>query len=524
MFKKLLKKSKFHVLSRISSNLLQRKNLIIFIGTKGVSLFAINRKKVIRSQFISKKNQDNIDYYLPFLNKCKRYHTSFLIDNERTELRHEIVPVLGALIKLNPVEKYMDDKLAATDVAAFNVYNISTKNGEIWETTVAKSTFEPPFEFLLEHIVTNTSNYSGTYFLHLEFESIINTILKKLQKKEQDNDLQVFVVVTKTSDIRVCVKHKQNIMYEQRFAYPEDKSDEFLLGVIEQAINDDLLKFKDYISSLNLHVCLIILADQELCDLFLQNENFAEHSKIATTAKKLKISKLQSTERFVDKPLVALFNQNKMHIGYNKPLKSISQLNIIHLVVFKPLIILIAGLVITSSVLFYKTFITKRETKAINRDYYHLSQEYRKIKKERPEVVTISQLAELHKLQETLEHFSNTPSPIYLAKQLHNISTFKINISKVKWHLVKPLNENHHNSFVMRVFLEFRGEIKTKHEGEEVLENYVNHIRSILPKLKFRLSIDNVHSINLTKHMLIPAQLVISGTLSEDEVKKRSEG
>lgn len=496
--------------------LFNKKNLVIYIGINGVSLCVIRRGKILSKLFVSADNQNKIKSYKKFFDKYKSYHVSFLLDNAEIELRHEIVPVLQNLVKINPVESFISEKSKKTDIVSYNVYNVTYNNGEIWETAIAKSPYVAPYNLLLEYVVGKSFKYRGTYFLALEFEGIVNFLLNKSHKFAQHKqDLQIFVAVTKTSDIRICLKHENDIIDEQVIEYPE-KSDHYVLGTIEQVINDKLITFKDYINSQKLKICVIVLADEDLKSVFEQ-AYLGGYTKILFTPKdfKLTISK-QAQDKFVDNTLVAIFNRCRLHNGYNTQLKSITQLNMVHAVIFKPFLIISCALVAVFSISRYQMHKINQEILELNNKQYYLSEEYQDVKNRHPEIQDVSRLAELYSLETILA--KPFPIPNNILKAVFTANVPNVEIKRAKWKLSDFWNVNHNEYYIhASVDIEYNGTIKAPGDGIKYLNSYFNLIKTDFSDYKSSLNIKNDSIVNLPARMIIPANISISSAYEVDK-------
>ena len=165
---------------------------------------------------------------------------------------------------LRLLNKFISENYASSDIVAYNVYRIDHQDGEIWNSCIASVPFREPISKLLKYVINNSFKYSGVYFLSLEFQTIIDKILQITHNTTCNGSLQIFATVTQSSDIRIVVKYKQDIMHEQCVEYPQDKSPMYIIGTIEQVIADKLLFYREYIRKLNLQTCVILLVNEEL--------------------------------------------------------------------------------------------------------------------------------------------------------------------------------------------------------------------------------------------------------------------
>lgn len=513
-FKK-IKTTRLERFAKYLGLLFNKKNLVAYIGSNGVMLCAIRRGKVLSKIFVESQNQNNIENYEKFLNRYKNYHVSFLLDNPEVELKNEIVPVLQNLVKLNPVETFISEKSKKTDIVSYNVYNTSYDKGEIWETAVAKSPYISPYNVLLEYVVGRSFKYRGTYFLALEFEGIVNFLLNKARKNAYKNDLQIFVAVTQTSDIRICLKHKSYIIDQQVIEYPKEKSDQYILGSIEQVINDKLITYKDFIKSQDLKICVIVLADEDLKNTFEQAE-LGGHNKVLFTPQDLKLNRKKSQSKFVDNALVAIFNRCRLHRGYNSQLKSITNLNLVHAVVFKPFLFISCALVAVMIVSRYQIHKINKEITDLNNKHYYLSEEYRKIKDKYPEIEHVGRLGELYSLETLLA--KPFPTPNNVIENMFAINIPDITINRGSWAISDFWNVNHNEYLInVDVDIEYNGKVAAPGDGIRQLNDYFNIVKSSFPNYKAHFEIKNDNIVNFSTRMIVPANVSMSAIYEGDQ-------
>lgn len=477
-------------------------------------LTAIYKNTIVKTYRIDAQHQNKIGIYSDFLRKHKEYNIIFLLDSPATELRHEIVPILQNLLKSNPVENFITNNFDRSDVVAYNVYNISNQNGEIWEVSLARTPCIAPFKEIIEYVISHSYNYSGTYFLPLEFEGIVDAIIKKTRNSSHANDLQVFACVTKTSGIRICIKHKKDILDEVSVEYPHDKSDEYIQGTIEQIVEDKILAFKDYIASLGLKTSIIILCDAALKNVFA-GRRLGDNKLITVTADDLELPKKLSTEKYVDSSLMLLFNKNKTHIGYNPNLHNIIILNLLNSIIFKPIILFILSLFAFLSYTKLEAIKTKQETKELNNTYYTLSEEYRKIKQRHPEIQNVGKVAELYGIEAMLKQVY--PTPFAALDTIYNFNTQQIRVEKTRWLLTNKgtfgLPANH---IMLDLDISYKGNSKNYQDGIQLLNNYTNYVRTFFPTNYVKLEIEEDKVVSLSKELIIPAHITVKGEYEED--------
>lgn len=497
------------------NNLFHKKNVIVLVGKTGITFSALKKHKVISSIFVDSKAENFQKKYRKFFKKYKNYHIVFLLDDKNCTLKHEIMPILGSIIKSNPVENFIQKNYHPEDIVAHNVYEITTQNGETWNTCIASMPFIFPINELLEYVINNSFKYSGMYFLSLEFKTIIERILQKTQNTECINHLQIFTTITRASGIGVVVKYKKNIMDEQMVEYPHDKSDMYVQGTIEQTITDKLIYYKSFIEKLKLQTCVITLSNKKLQNL-LSTLEFDNCKTIAIAGEEISISKSKKVDRFQDNVLLEIFDNFNTHLALNRPLKSITKLSLINSIIFKPLLAVMFGICIALSVIKYKSIMLQNETTKYNQEYYLLSEEYRDIQKRHPELKNANDLIELYNLENLIS--KTTITPFDHIKAIFSYDTESLKIKKVSWEINDPQNINLlKNKLDIIINYQYEGPRHSTLHGVEIVNGYANRLKSIFAKqnLKYERNPDDITEI--AKKVIIPAKITFEGTIEAEK-------
>lgn len=503
--------SKLEFFVKLFNNIFHKRKLIIFIGTNGTTLATLKWQEIQDKIFVRHDDDERKKKYRRFLKKYKKYYITFLLDSEECILKHEIMPIFSSLIKINPVDNFIAANYKSSDIVAYNVYKIDDQHGEVWNSCIASVPFREPVSNLLKYVISNSFKYSGVYFLSLEFQTIIDRVLQTTHNTEHNDSLQIFATVTKSSDIRIVVKYKQDIMDEQAIEYPQDKSPMYVLGTIEQAISDKLLFYKEYINKLNLPTCIILLVSQELKNI-ATNLEFGESKVLLLTAKDVSSSKNHQNKEFQDDILIEKFDSFNTHLALNKALKSITQLTLINSVIFKPLLAVMFGLSIILAVLKYQTIIIQSETTALNQKYYSLSEDYREIQKRNPELTNISDLVDLYNLENMIKKTSLNPFD-----HLNNLLSFNnsdLKILNINWRIHNPVSINLSKQHLnIDVNLMYKGDSDSTVNGIETMNGYVNYIKSIFQDYNVTYTRDTNNITHIAKKVMIPAHITIKGKI-----------
>jgi len=507
--------SKLEFIVNLLNYLFRKKNITIFLGKNGITLFVMKKNQVQDSVFIEYGAEKYYQKYRKFLSGYKGYYVKFLLDHKECQLNHEMLPVLSSLIKINPVDKFIAEKYKPEDIVAYNVYEVNNQNGEVFNTCIATTPFSPPLSDLLEHSIKKSFKYSGIYFFSLELGIIIDRILQSSGETEYLDALQIFTVITQTSNIRIIVKYKNNIMSEKTVEFPYDKSDMYLIGTIEQAISDKLLFYKQYIKTLNKQPCIIFLVDTTLKQLITQLK-FENCQTLALSADDLGLQSHHSNNRFQDNVLIELFNKLATHLASNKPLKSITKLTLVNRAAFKPIIAIISGMILTLCFLKYHAIKVQSEADGLNKQYYKLAEEYRQIKKRNPNLSNVSDLLEMYNLQNIIARKSSTPFEHYKILTLTQHENLKID--KLSWKLLNPvLVDFPQSDLVISIDISYKGPVDSALTGIELINGYANHIKTHFKNFRVLFTKDSDNIKDIARSITIPAHFLIKGKVGEEK-------
>jgi hypothetical protein len=333
--------------------------------------------------------------------------------------------------------------------------------------------------------------------------------------------MQIFACVTKTSGIRLCIKHKKNLIEEHTLEYPQDKSQEYLQGTIEHGINDRIISLKEYAESLGLNIMVIIFCSAELKKLFLDVKFEACDNTVIITPESLPFSRKDKKTNFVDSSIACLFNKTKSHIAYNYQLKSIARLKRFNAIIFKPFILLIIALITNIALTKIHTINIKRETNKLNERYYQISEEHRKIKENHPQIAHIGKLAELYSMETLLG--ARPLMPFDMVNEIFSINARDMEVRKLAWSLPQSFSDI--NVAKSGVLIELHIEYKADFKGYDLLvdnnlyssqiNNYVNHLKTIFENFKIDFNIDEKNIVIYSNHYIVPAHIRITNISKE---------
>jgi hypothetical protein len=504
MFK--LSLPKIQLLAPILHNILTKKNIILLVGNYGSLLVAVNNDKIINQLFIPIEKQNNLVLYQYFFNKFRQYNIFLLLDDKLSDIQNELIPIIQSVVKVDPIDKFIREHFTANEIVAYNVYNVSTSQGEVWKTVMASTSITPFISNVINYILSNSLSFGGIYFLGLEFITIIDNILIKLKKNDGHKlSLQILLLATETCGIKVAIKHLGNILHIHTIEYPSGKSEVYIQGIIEQQVLDYLIKFKDYIRDKNLSICLILLTSKALKELLLQS-NFENCSVIYATINELldresTLDNIVTSTKFADHIICQIFSEHKRFLGLNRSTKSLTQLTLINAILFKPLIAVVIGLTVIMGNTKFHSWQKNLETYNLNKKYYIMADEYRKLKSKYPNIKNVTNVADLYSLETLLK--IPFPTPFGLIEKF--ISTLRPNteLKNISWELTSHSDYiTKLKSIKLEASLHATSNNITAQEAEIQLNQYLETIASNFPGYK----LDVVKSENIR---FLPPQITI---------------
>ncbi|MFK7968551.1 MAG: hypothetical protein AB8B68_05345 [Rickettsiaceae bacterium] len=228
-------------------------------------------------------------------------------------------------------------------------------------------------------------------------------------------------------------------------------------------------------------------------------------NKIITHNNNSRISE-NGNAHFQDSSLLELFMQNKKYLASNKLLKSITMLTTINSLLFKPLFLIVAGIVVFLSLLEYQSVVIKKETIELNHQYYLFSKKYRNMKKRHPEINNITNLVELYNLQKLVSVKSLNPSDFL--KRLFSINTPNVEVISINWYVE---DTNLTNKKILLIFdLVYLSDKKERKVAENAFRDCVQKVKLLFHEYQVTYTMEYDGIVELPKLLSIPAKIIIS--------------
>ncbi|MFV9861342.1 MAG: hypothetical protein AB8U04_02275 [Rickettsia aeschlimannii] len=487
----------------------KRKKIVVLLGNKGVFLSTFLDNKLLDKLFIPTREQIDLNPYKNFFSKFPKSDIYFLLDGSECKTRHDQIPILQSIVKLDPIEQFIEGYFNKEDIIAHCVYEITTTPSEIWSTLIMSCPFETPLSDIISCIIDKRSlDLKGIYFLTLELKVIINKIVQNIENDKYSDYFQICVYASQASGIKFIIKHKNNIITIRNLEYPFDKTTGYVQGIIEQEINDCLILFKNYISTLDQRACIILIVDEELKSL-LESTNFEERPVIFIPVDNILNKQTLEKERFIDTNISRLFLEYKSFPAYNNNLKSIKKLVTIKDLTFKLYNALLIILILVVGIIRYNTKQNYKDINSINEKYYAINQEYDGIIYKYPYIKNTTSLADLYVIEKLLE--APVPLPFDLLRRLIITLNPAFKLEEIKWELTNIDNSLlvSKRQLIIKLILKYHTNNLSVDESLKMLDDHMTHVKNKLSNLQIDYVIYKDKILDIFGQVVIPLSVNI---------------
>jgi len=486
-----------------------KKNIIVFLGNKGLFLSAFSSDKLLDKLFIPFEEQIYLSLYKNFLNKFPKSDVYFLLDGSECKMRHDQIPILQSIVKIDPIKQFIDGYFDKEDIVAHCVYEIVSQPSEIWSALIMSCPLKASLSNIVSCVIENRFlNFKGMYFLALELQVIINKIIQNIENNKYAEYFQICAFVTQASGIKFIIKHKNNIITIKNVEYPFDKTASYVQGIIEQEINDCFILFKNYISNLNKEVCIILIVDEELKAL-LEKTNFEDHPIVFIPSNDILNKPNLEDNRLIDTNISKLFLEYKNFPASNNYFKSIKKLSAVKNLTFRLSGTLLIILILVACIIKYNTNQNYKDINFINEKYYVTNQEYDNIRYKYPYIKNTTSLADLYVVEKLLE--APVPLPFELLEKLIITLNSSFKVKEIKWELtnidnILLVSKRH---LLIKLLLNYNTQGISVDESIKMLDDHMKNVKSKLSYLYIDYVIYKDKIIDISGKVRIPLSVNI---------------
>ena len=473
-----------------------RSRLFFIVGDLGVEVLYYKNNNLIEDYFAPIEGILEDQKFVEFITKYKKSDAKIILNLKEASLQHESLPVIGSLGKVNPVEKYCESHLHSSDLYTYKVYSIINGEADLWKSVIIWTPITSIIEKCLLTIKESGIILAGIYFYSFAIQPISNKIALDHKIVLQDYIYSV-VSISKTSGINISINYANNILASMVCEYPEDKSHEYIQGIIEQNLSDSWAKFKSYIEQNELKKANIFILPQELKALLEPQQYEVEMSIYADSIVEGNV--VGNTPVFL-----SYFNKSEQSQALSSELKSYYRYHLINNILFKLTYSALLLLCLYCANVKKNTIFVENSTAKIYQDYFKITEDIRLRSQNFPGVSNISQLADLYNLQKHLRE--EVPLPFDYVEDFINLTKDFIKISRIS--LIDD-HSNMNSDFVITldVMLEMFDHKDSLTMLQEVKTNLQNKYNGVSVETQ-RTNLQNVFNGN-PKFLAI--KIIISG-------------
>lgn len=499
-----------------------KKDVIILFGGNGVFIKTFDKKSVSQEIFVdfSGNFMDKIEV---FLKSLQNYHVYFVLDIDNIDIKHEVIPILQSLVKTHPIEHFISDHYGQDQLVSYSVQE-QKEDEKMLHTTIASCHVNESLLLLLKYGLKNDFKFSGLYFLTLELPKIIDKIL--LSNLDVDlvsatEDLvHVFVTITKSSGIKIIVKRHNDIKSIKNIKIPEDKSVNYIHGMLEQNVSDTLLYLKVYLNQIkHSEVLVVFMLDSDMKSLIQQSSFtncrivYLDHQVLTTDVKNNNYGEFS----YADSVLVQAFNQRHYYPAINGDFRDAQKFTFTNSFIFKPLYLILLcmlGMLLVHSL---RYFLMQNKMHTIANEYYALGQQYRALRAKNEINPNMTNIIDLYDLNE-LDLVSSSPIQIY-EEFINFVKSRMINddvqvvLQIFDWsnmHTTKDRDHaiDDHSMINARILFDYVAKYETKTSALQQLENLLKEFcnQSKYKGVKYQIS----NEVFYIKNTIMKIPVIIS--------------
>lgn len=457
------------------------KHILILLGNHGCHISVMNAHQIIDSLFISSTNY-NATAYSKFLHRYIGYKVFIILDHPNINIDHSNIPISQGLIYQNPITHFIQNKFSKEVLVSSNVHDITRNEQEIWHTLFASSPMTKELQEWLDYITSNGFALQNVYFFNLNTPKLIDTLLQNAHIEAETN-LRLFVTITATSHIRLIISDRQNIIENYDFHIPENKTDAYIQGIIEQAVADSLIALKNHIHHTQVKPCLIIVVNKKIKALLKQSKfNIDQVIILSEDDLKIKAKHKIDLDHFADNIILNFLNKNLNYPAKQETINTFNRITKFNKFLSKPCYILIASLALILTIAQIRIFIQDNKTSSLNNKFYLLSEKYRALRKEFPKISSLEQIVNFHYALIELNKPQKLPFND-LDKLFANLST-NFTINKLRWEL-----GNDGKSYIIANG-KYKIAASSAEEAKTSLEKEITLLKSIFLDCEFQYEYD----------------------------------
>lgn len=408
-----------------------KKHIVILLGDKNFDI-SVFHKGELSDYILIDEGSSAVNKAIKFLSKFRRYKLFFVLDRSDTEIHHSDIPVSQGIVYKNPLTKFIETKFDEDILVSSNVYKITRSDQEIYHSIFASTRAHETLDKLLDYTSFNGFDINGIYFFALNVPLMIENMLKHLSLDEDYNPLYIFITVTSVNKIRVLIISGNDVMHSEIIDYPQEKGEAYVQGTIEQVVIDSLISLKNHIHHNKVEPLLFIIANESLKNLLLKSKFNIQRTVIISDREfHLNSSKRVVVNKLPNHIISYFLNQKTHYHASNTIVSEYLRLKSFNKFLSLPWYILISIFVFILVGIEINNILEENKSNNINAKFYSLSQNYRTLRKEYPDITDLEDVVSFYYAEEELKTSQKLPFDTF--KVLLSAISNNFDIKRLYW-------------------------------------------------------------------------------------------
>lgn len=491
-------KSFYHKMSFIVA----RKKLILFISKRSCIVVDIQGSKIIKQHEFPANAYQEVQEVLSGYPK----HLLYVIWAYNTNVTHESLPLVNNIAFRNPISEFIEEKFVGQDKAvSYRIHDIHGTKPEIWDLVFASASIEERWYDVLLSAIKTKGAFGGVYLFPHILPSVFAAVAKKQAIEINTNMVNVFVIFSSIVGLRVIVTHGNNILFSKDVDYPDDASEEYIRGVIENEAADVLIYLKNYLGKgENEHKVFNLLLPESLAERCAKSE-------FGFGAQNIVYASVQDVEsgggNNVDQELCRQFARTPQEAAHHAGFSRLASVRRIGVALTTPLLVIALSLLLLISVKWWQNVELLERIHRVNSEYSVNAALFRTMREKLQDIRRLGQFTEFISISEDIE--AKHEVSFLTLQNLYSLEALPgLELDFIRW---TALDKDHYSKVDISVRYTLEG--SDIQEGVEALSALMDDQNSQMPE-GFYI----VHSIDRYRSKAVGGRVTI---YADVQIKQR---
>lgn len=378
--------------------LVARKKLVIFISKRSCMVVDVQGNKIAQQHSFAANAYQDVQ---EVLSKYPQ-HLLYVIWAYNTNVTHESLPLVNNIAFSNPIREFIEEKFGSHDKAvSYRIHDIHGNKPEIWDVVFASASIEEQWYDVFLNAIKVKGAFGGVYL----FPHILPSVFIELAKKQGVNidikAVNVFVIFSSVVGLRVIVTHGSNILFSKDVDYPNDASEEYIRGIIENEAADALIYLRNYLGKGdNEYKSFNLLLPESLAERCAKSDfGFDSQNIVYSYAKDAEGNNAHD----VDQDLCKQFSRTPQDAAHHAGFSRLSAVRRVGVAITTPLLAFAMIMMILISFKWWQKTQLLEEIHLINSEYSANAALFRNMKEKFQDIRRLGQFTEFISISEAIE-------------------------------------------------------------------------------------------------------------------------